>query len=86
MPSLQLIWTSKPMPKPAPHRVAVLLCPQHSLASLGLVLDVFRMANHLPGAPYFELLRISETGQPVAHEDGLLRVNGDTAEIIYSKI
>ena len=27
--------------------------------SIGLVLDVLRMANHLPGAPYFELLRIS---------------------------
>ena len=64
------------MPKPAPHRVAVLLCPQHSLASIGLVLDVLRMANHLPGAPYFELLRISETGQPVAHEDGLISVDG----------
>lgn len=64
------------MPKPAPHRVAVLLCPQHSLASIGLVLDVLRMANHLPGAPYFELLRISESGQAVAHEDGLLSVDG----------
>lgn len=58
------------------HRVAVLCCPQHSLASLGLVLDVFRMANQLDGPHRFELLRVSEDGLPIAHPDGHLRVEG----------
>ena len=58
------------------HRVAVVICPQHSLGSVGLVLDVFRMANQMPGAHRFELLRISEDGAPVAHPDGLLVVEG----------
>ncbi len=58
------------------HRVAVVTCPQHSLGSLGLVLDVFRMANQMPGAHRFELIRVSEDGGPVAHPDGLLVVEG----------
>lgn len=58
------------------HRVAVVICPQHSLGSVGLVLDVFRMGNQLPGAHRFELMRISEDGQPVPHPDGLLSVEG----------
>lgn len=58
------------------HRVAVLCCPQHSLASLGLVLDVFRMANQVEGGHRFELLRVSEDGLPLAHPDGHLRVEG----------
>lgn len=58
------------------HRVAVVICPQHSLGSVGLVLDVFRMANQMPGAHRFELLRISEDGAPVAHPDGVLVVEG----------
>ena len=58
------------------HRVAVVICPQHSLGSVGLVLDVFRMGNQLPGAHRFELVRVSEDGQAVPHPDGLLAVDG----------
>jgi transcriptional regulator GlxA family with amidase domain len=56
--------------------VAVLLCRHHSLASLGLVMDTFRMGNQVPGAHRFELLRLSADGQPVPHPDGLLSVDG----------
>lgn len=56
--------------------MAVVICPQHSLGSVGLVLDVFRMGNQMPGAHRFELLRISEDGRPVPHPDGLLNVDG----------
>lgn len=58
------------------HRVAVVICPQHSLGSVGLVLDVFRMANQMPGPHRFELIRVSEDGAPVLHPDGLLTVDG----------
>ncbi|MEK6667229.1 MAG: helix-turn-helix domain-containing protein [Pseudomonadota bacterium] len=58
------------------HRVAVVVCPQHSLGSVGLVLDVFRMGNQLPGAHRFELIRVSEDGHGVPHPDGLLAVEG----------
>lgn len=58
------------------HRVAVVICPQHSLGSVGLVLDVFRMANQMPGAHRFELIRVSEDGAPVPHPDGVLTVEG----------
>jgi AraC family transcriptional activator FtrA len=61
------------------HRVGVLLCPQLSLASLGLLLDVFRMANQLPNAHRFELTRVSEDGASVVHTDGDLRVEGDAS-------
>jgi AraC family transcriptional regulator, transcriptional activator FtrA len=57
------------------HKVAVLVCPQHSLASVALVLDAFRMAHQLPGPHRFELHRVSEDGQPVAHLDGRLAVD-----------
>jgi AraC family transcriptional regulator, transcriptional activator FtrA len=57
------------------HRVAVLVCPQHSLASVALVLDAFRMANQLSGRHRFELHRVSEDGQPVNHLDGQLTVD-----------
>src|SRR3989344_4662321 len=73
---------SPPAPPSSPrrprqvHRVAVVICPQHSLGSVGLVLDVFRMANQMPGAHRFELIRVSEDGAPVAHPDGLLVVDG----------
>lgn len=56
------------------HRVAVVICPQHSLGSVGLVLDVFRMGNQLPSAHRFEIIRVSEDGQPVPHPDGCLAV------------
>lgn len=59
------------------HRVAVVVCPQHSLASVALVVDAFRMGNHLPGGHHFELCRVSEDGGPVAHPDGLLTMDGD---------
>jgi AraC family transcriptional activator FtrA len=78
-----------PAPLPSPlkaarpprqvHRVGVLLCPQLSLASLGLLLDVFRMANQLPNAHRFELTRVSEDGASVVHTDGDLRVEGDAS-------
>jgi AraC family transcriptional activator FtrA len=58
------------------HRVAVVICPQHSLGSVGLVMDVFRMGNQMPGAHRFELIRVSEDGEPVAHADGTLTVDG----------
>lgn len=60
---------------PQDHRVGVLICRQHSLASYGLVLDAFRMANQLGVAHRFHLVRISQDGQPVAHPDGDLRVD-----------
>ncbi len=57
------------------HQVAVCLCRQHSLASIGLVLDTFRMANQVPGGHRFQLHKVSEDGQPVGHPDGLLNVD-----------
>jgi AraC family transcriptional activator FtrA len=59
------------------HRVAIVLCPQVSLGSLGLMMDLFRMGNQLPGPHRFEVKRISQDGVSVAHEDGQLRVDGD---------
>ncbi len=64
-----------PATQPQLHKVAVLVCPQHSLASVALVLDAFRMANQLSGLHRFELHRVSEDGRPVAHLDGLLAVD-----------
>lgn len=61
------------------HRVGVVLCPQLSLASLGLLMDVFRMGNQLPGAHRFALTRVSQDGRSVAHTDGDLRVDGDAS-------
>lgn len=58
------------------HRIAVVMCPQHSLGSLGLVLDVFRMGNQMPGAHRFQLIRVSEDGGAVSHPDGVLAVDG----------
>lgn len=58
------------------HRVGVVVCPQVSLASLGLLMDVFRMGNQLPGLHRFELTRVSQDGRAVPHEDGDLRVDG----------
>ncbi len=59
------------------HRVAVVMCPQHSLASVALVLDAFRMANQCGQPHRFELLRISEDGLPVQHADGVFHVDAD---------
>lgn len=59
-----------------PWRVGVVLCEQHSLASFALVMDILRMANVQPGGPFFEVHRISESGRPVAHADGVLAVDG----------
>jgi AraC family transcriptional activator FtrA len=56
-------------------RVAVLVCPQHSLASVAMVMDAFRMANQLPGGVRFALTRVSEDGQAVPHADGRLVVD-----------
>ena len=69
------------MDKSSPWLVGVVLCEEHSLASFALVMDIFRMANHQPGGPFFDVKRISETGQPVAHADGLLRVDGDASQL-----
>lgn len=66
---------SSPSPRPR-HTVAVLVCPQHSLGSLGLVLDIFRMANQVPGGHRFDLLRLSEDGCDVVHPDGVLTIDG----------
>lgn len=57
------------------HKVGVLVCEEVSLASLGLLMDVFRMANHVPGPHRFELTRVSEDGEAVRHPDGDLRVD-----------
>lgn len=61
------------------HRVAVLICPQHSLASVALVVDVFRMANHAGQPHRFEVCRVSEDGRAVQHADGQLAVDGGPA-------
>lgn len=61
------------------HRVGVVLCSQLSLASLGLLMDVFRMGNQLPGAHRFALTRVSQDGRSVGHIDGDLRVDGDAS-------
>ncbi len=61
------------------HRVGVLVCAQASLASLGLLMDVFRMANQMPGSHRFELVRVSNDGAAVRHPDGVLRVDGGVA-------
>ncbi|RZL01591.1 MAG: helix-turn-helix domain-containing protein [Rubrivivax sp.] len=58
------------------HPIGVVLCRHHSLASVGLVFDTFRMANQLPGTHRFALSRISQDGQPVPHPDGMLAVDG----------
>ncbi|RZL09607.1 MAG: helix-turn-helix domain-containing protein [Rubrivivax sp.] len=59
------------------HRIGVILCRHHSIASLGLVMDTFRMANQVPGSDHrFSLSRISEDGQAVEHPDGVLTVDG----------
>jgi transcriptional regulator GlxA family with amidase domain len=61
------------------HKVGVYLCRHHSLASVGLVLDTFRMANQVPGLHRFALSRISWDGQPVPHPDGALVIDGGVA-------
>lgn len=61
------------------HRVGVYVCRHHSLASVGLVFDTFRMANQVPGSHRFALSRISHDGQPVPHPDGALMMDGDLA-------
>ena len=59
------------------HRIGVVLCRQHSIASLGLVMDTFRMANQVAGSGHrFALSRISQDGQAVPHPDGVLTVDG----------
>ena len=58
-------------------RVGIVLCSQMSLGSLGLLMDLFRMGNQMPGLHRFELNRVSQDGTPVVHEDGELRVDGD---------
>lgn len=65
---------------PEPHRIGVFVCRHHSLASLGLVMDTFRMANHVPGSRHrFALSRISEDGAAVDHPDGALAMDGGLA-------
>jgi AraC family transcriptional activator FtrA len=63
------------------HRVGVLLCPEVSVGSYGLALDVFRMANQLPTAHRFELLRISPDGADVPHGDGSLKADAGLAAL-----
>lgn len=62
------------------HRIGVFLCRHHSMASVALVMDAFRMANQVPGGAHrFALTRVSEDGAPVAHPDGTLVVEGPVA-------
>lgn len=68
------------------YKVGVVLCPQSSLASLGLVMDVFRMANQLPGAHRFELTRVSEDGMGIEHPDGSLRVEAGPAQLRHQNL
>jgi len=75
-PSRQAEPHLRPRPPRQVHQVAVVVCPQHSLGSVGLVFDVFRMGNQLPSAHRFALIRVSEDGLPVQHPDGLLSVDG----------
>lgn len=63
------------------HRVGVVICPQASLASVGLLMDIFRMANQTPGRHRFDLVRVSEDAQPVHHADGLLTVEAGPAAL-----
>lgn len=61
--------------------MGVYVCRHHSLASVGLVLDTFRMANQIPGAHRFALSRISQDGLPVPHPDGALAMDGGLADM-----
>lgn len=61
------------------HRICVYLSNHHSLASYGLVLDTFRMANQITGGDRFKLVKASQDGHPVPHEDGSLTVDGGLA-------
>lgn len=61
----------------APIKLAVLICPQHSLASFALVLDILRMVGNVRGGPQVSVTRASEDGQAVAHSDGMLAVDAD---------
>jgi AraC family transcriptional activator FtrA len=63
------------------HQVGVVICTQHSLGSLGLLMDVFRMANQLPGGDRFVLHKVSENGHPVPHVDGILAVDAGPATL-----
>lgn len=60
----------------APHRICIFLCRHHSLASVFVALDIFRMANQLDGTRRFDILRASHDGKPVRHADGRLDVDG----------
>ncbi|MEQ8369629.1 MAG: helix-turn-helix domain-containing protein [Alphaproteobacteria bacterium] len=53
-----------------PHRIAFLLLPGFSLASLSAVLEPFRVANRLAGRPVFAPRFLSPDGQPVAASAG----------------
>ncbi len=59
-----------------PHRICIYLCRHHSLASVFVALDIFRMANQLDGVRRFEILRASHDGKPVRHADARLDVDG----------
>lgn len=63
------------------HQIGVVVCRHHSLASVGLVFDSFRMANQVPGKHRFALSRISQDGLPVPHPDGALAVDGGLSEL-----
>lgn len=63
------------------HQIGVVVCRHHSLASVGLVFDSFRMANQVPGRHRFALSRISQDGLPVPHPDGTLSVDGGLSDL-----
>ncbi len=69
----------KSLPSQTPIKLAVLICPQHSLASFGLVLDILRMVGNVRGGPQVSITRVSEDGQGVPHADGVLAVDGDAS-------
>ena len=56
------------------HRICVYLSNHHSLASYGLVLDTFKMANQITGGDRFKLVKASQDGHPVSHRPSRRRV------------
>ncbi|WP_160082145.1 GlxA family transcriptional regulator [Pseudomonas sp. 8AS] len=58
-------------------RIALYVCPQTVLSSLGMADDALRLANQLAGERLFEVSRLSADGQPVDLGSAQLRVDGD---------
>ncbi|WAJ38625.1 helix-turn-helix domain-containing protein [Pseudomonas sp. GOM7] len=57
-------------------RIALYVCPQTVCSSLSMAQDTFGLANHLAGAPRFQLQRFSLDGQPVRLDFAQIMVDG----------